>query len=462
MKQRFIFSCLRYVQPSWYQNLIPSMRDLIWVDYTHLSDDDKLLVDYDLKYVSKHAALRDAAYQAFQKGIMVRDRSQVLLFSGEEPLPVTDEYRFVRKYFHVFWAWYVLLVRLLLLNNPFVEIRGFMRTFRVARVNLFAKTKAYEGYEGYSGEMLERKPLVSVIIPTLNRYHYLRDVLDDLEKQTYSNLEIIVVDQSQPFDDSIYADRSLPLRVIQQTEMALWKARNEAVRHANGELILLYDDDSRVEDNWVEEHIRCLDYFRADISAGVSISAIGSKVPRHYSFFRWADQLDTGNALLRREVFERIGLFDRQFERQRMGDGEFGLRAYLQGITSISNPNASRLHLKAGKGGLRQMGSWDGFRPTSWWAPRPVPSVLYFIRRYFGDRLAVFDLLIKVPASILPLQYKRRPLLLVLASLFSLMLFPVVVIQVVRSWNVSSKMITAGPLVEPLLVNRQKNETVRT
>ena len=89
-----------------------------------------------------------------------------------------------------------------------------------------------------------------------------------------------------------------------------------------------------------------------------------------------SDQLDTGNVLLKRGVFKKIGLFDRQYEKQRMGDGEYGLRAYLEGFLNISNPYAQRLHLKVGTGGLRQMGSWDGFRPKNWFGPRPVPSVL--------------------------------------------------------------------------------------
>jgi GT2 family glycosyltransferase len=86
-------------------------------------------------------------------------------------------------------------------------------------------------------------------------------------------------------------------------------------------------------------------------------------VPQNYSFFRVSDQIDTGNVLIKRDVFQTIGLFDRQFEKQRMGDGEYGLRAYLEGFLNVSNPYAKRLHLKVGTGGLRQMGSWDGFRP---------------------------------------------------------------------------------------------------
>ena len=44
------------------------------------------------------------------------------------------------------------------------------------------------------------------------------------------------------------------------------------------------------------------------------------------------------NVLIKKVVFDKCGLFDRQFEKQRMGDGEFGTRIYLSGFKNISNP----------------------------------------------------------------------------------------------------------------------------
>ena len=84
--------------------------------------------------------------------------------------------------------------------------------------------------------------------------------------------------------------------------------------------------------------MQCLDYYDANISAGVSVSIKGAKVPENYSYYRLADQFDTGNAMLYRKVFKSCGLFDEQFEGMRMGDAEFGLRAYQTGFLSISNP----------------------------------------------------------------------------------------------------------------------------
>ena len=134
-----------------------------------------------------------------------------------------------------------------------------------------------------------------------------------------------------------------------------------------------------------------------------------------------------------------------------MGDGEFGMRVYLDDLKSVSNPLASCIDIKAGTGGLREMGSWDAFRPSTFFAPRPIPSVLYFFRHYFGNAASRFALLRTVPISIFPYQFKKNKPLLVLGSLISILILPLVIFQVCKSWYLSSKKLKEGALVESLV-----------
>jgi glycosyltransferase involved in cell wall biosynthesis len=291
---------------------------------------------------------------------------------------------------------------------------------------------------------------VSVIIPTLNRYPYLKDVLKDLEQQDYSNFEVIVVDQSEPFQEEFYDEFQLNINLIHQEEKALWLARNTAIKQSKGEYILLFDDDSRVDKDWITQHLKTLDFFKADLSSGVSISTQGAKVPANYAHFGISSQLDTGNVLLKKSVFKDLGLFDRQFEKQRMGDGEFGLRAYLSGYKNISNPYAKRLHLKVGSGGLRQMGSWDGFRPKKWLDPRPIPSVVYLFRSYHGNKAARWALLKTVPSSIMPYRYKSNSVMMLVGVLISIVISPLVFFQVWKSWSLASTKLKEGPMIEKI------------
>lgn len=443
-----IFTVLGLVKPTWYFNLQPR------IDHQYFPFPETLGVPLDDRYESEDARRRDGAWQIFHSGYIAPAREIHQQVDGDSwrsaTVPVADEYRFLVKYYHPAWSIFVYGMRVL----AGFGIAQEWRAWRKARKTMTRQPNftpwRYETYQQFQSQLVATQPYVSIVIPTLNRYEYLRDVLRDLGRQTYRHFEVIVVDQSSPYQSEFYADRPLQLRVWHQPERALWRARNEAIRQAQGDYVLLYDDDSRIEPDWIEQHLKALDFFQADISSGVSLSQVGDKIPAHYSYFRWSDQLDTGNAMIRREVFQRIGLFDRQFEGQRMGDGEFGLRAYLAGFRNVSNPMARRIHLKVAGGGLREMGSWDAWRPKSWLDPRPVPSVLYLIRKYFGDRTARVYLISTAPQAILPYRWKGRVKFLPLVLPLVVFFMPVLFWQALRSWRLASRKLIQGHMIEKL------------
>ena len=55
----------------------------------------------------------------------------------------------------------------------------------------------------------------------------------------------------------------LDINLIHQKVPGLWKARNLAIRNARGEYILFFDDDSRIGSDWIKEHLKSIDYFKA-------------------------------------------------------------------------------------------------------------------------------------------------------------------------------------------------------
>lgn len=446
-----IFSFYKYLQPIAYFNL-KSNKDFGYFPTIQQLDAVSFAYSIDTNYKSNIAQARDVAWTAFQQGFINKGYNSGLDIWKKESIPLQDEYIFLFKNFHKAWVYYVLLIRILTLHNPFSEIISFLKTKKTKRFDFSKNHYKYLDYELFDSKLLQEKPMVSVIIPTLNRYVYLKDVLCDLENQTYKNFEVIIVDQTDDFQEQFYKGWNLDLRFWFQEEKALWRARNEAIQSSKGKYILLYDDDSLVEANWIEEHLKTLDFFDADLSSGVSISTVGDEIPKHYSYFRWSDQVDTGNVLLKREVFEDIGLFDRQFEKQRMGDGEFGLRSYLAGYKNISNYRAKRVHLKVAQGGLRQMGSWDGWRPKKLLGPRPVPSVLYFSRKYYGTNLSKYYILHAILPSLVPYRFKKSKLLKVLSFALVPVLLPLICFQIIKSWHLASAKIIEGEKIETLKI----------
>ncbi|MEZ4802537.1 MAG: glycosyltransferase [Gelidibacter sp.] len=441
-----LFKFLTYLQPTHYFQLYKNNGQSVFPVISDLPDAIVKKCGLDKSYSSTIAQHYDASWRLIQSGYMGNHNT----YKTFETLAVVDEYRFARKYFSNFWVFYVLLIRVFSFKNPVTEFKGWYDTRFTRRNQLQDAHLNYEEWENFSSNLIKSSPKVSVVIPTLNRYSYLQDVLNDLEKQTYSNFEVIIVDQSQPYKPDFYKNFNLEIHLIRQEEKALWLARNTAIKAAKGTLIALSEDDVRVEADWIISHLKCLDFFDAKISAGV-FYPLNQSIPQSRSYFSLASQFATGNALLYKSIFHDVGLFDRQFEGQRMGDGEFGLRVYQQNYKSVSNPKAACVDVKAESGGLRFMGSWDAFRPTNLLAPRPIPSVLYFYRTYFGVYRTKLALLKIVPLSIMPYSFKNNQIMTLLGILISILILPFVLYQVYRSWRLSTVKLEQGQKI-PLLV----------
>lgn len=447
----FPFYFIKYINPTCYFNLHKfDNSHSYFLDIDKIDDDIKSKIKFDNGYSSNVISKIDAAFQLYNSGLIVLNTNFQLEMRNIIPT-VSDNYRFVRKNFHYGWSYFILFLRLLSFKNPFIEIISFLKNIFIIRNkscenDLFPITN-FNDFESCSLVAFKK---VSIVIPTLNRYDYLKEALMDLENQSYKEFEVLIVDQSDPFQPYFYNQFNLNIKLIRQEEKALWLARNTAIEKSTSDLIVMFEDDVRVDKDWLKNHIKCLDYFNVDISAGVFYPE-GSSIPKNRSYFKWAEQFATGNACIKKHVFQKIGLFDRVFERQRMGDAEFGFRAYLNGFKSISNPLSYCLDIKAPVGGLREKGgSWDSFRPKNIWDPRPVPSVLYVIRKYFGKRSSLYTILFNIPLSLLPYKLKRKSYLLPFYFILHLPILPLIFLQVIKSWNISTVMLRNGSKIDYL------------
>ena len=438
-----MFDYLKYIQPLWYYHLaFHAVNDSLLND---LFTQSVIHIESDKRYASEDAIKMDMVYRALQIGVIPQGTiSQNKNVKFQTITHRNDNYIFVAKYFGKAKLVYVLLLRMICLNNPILELLGFFKAIKVQKIDITLNHCAYEDFNTFQSQIMQLNPLVTVVIPTLNRYEYLKDVLKDLEGQDYQNFEVIICDQTDVIPDDFYSGWKLNIQLIKQEEKALWLARNRCIKQAKGEYILLFDDDSRVEPNWITNHLKCLDYFKVKVSAGVTHTLVGHGLGKKESYFHLSDVFDTGNSMVHIDVFKQIGLFDRQFEKMRMGDGEFGLRAILGGFLIVSNPYAMRIHLKVETGGLRQMGSWDALRPKSLFAPRPVPSVLYLARKYFGNTAAKFYLIQNIPFSFIPYKFKKSKYLKLVFLIILPLLIPLMLIAIMKSWMKSTSILIEG------------------
>lgn len=105
----------------------------------------------------------------------------------------------------------------------------------------------------------ETKPLVSIIIPTKNQYHYLRPCIESILKKTaYDNYEIIIVDNNSDEKDAIEYLKSLKkhkhIQVVPYNKPFNYStANNIGAKHAQGEFLLLLNNDTEIlHENWLD------------------------------------------------------------------------------------------------------------------------------------------------------------------------------------------------------------------
>lgn len=133
----------------------------------------------------------------------------------------------------------------------------------------------------------QKQPLVSIIVPVYNVHAYIDACVESLFRQTYMNLEIILVDDGS-VDGSAgvcdaYADRDGKVQVVHQTNGGPSAARNTGLDRARGEYIAFVDGDDVVSPYYIEELYQLLIRHHADIAACAYVRGKDSELQRHKS-----------------------------------------------------------------------------------------------------------------------------------------------------------------------------------
>ncbi len=114
------------------------------------------------------------------------------------------------------------------------------------------------------------KPLVSIIIPVYQVEKYLDRCVASVVNQTYTNLEIILVDDGSldncPAICDAWKERDPRIKVIHQQNGGLSVARNEGLKIATGEFIGFVDSDDWIEPEMVEILLSNMQATEADIA----------------------------------------------------------------------------------------------------------------------------------------------------------------------------------------------------
>ncbi len=208
--------------------------------------------------------------------------------------------------------------------------------------------------------------MISALICTRNRAKSLEMTLRRFYEQRFAgdySYELIVVDNDSTDDtgrviERWVARRPETTRHLFEGRRGLTYARNAAVAAARGEIIVFTDDDVLVSEDWLDEIHR---EFRADpallilsgkaLLANERLQRVASQAyeeRRYLDFSDGCDYVMGANMAFRRELFDRIGMFDVRLGAGRFFAGadevELVYRGLKDGVRMLYAPNVIVYH----------------------------------------------------------------------------------------------------------------------
>jgi len=148
-----------------------------------------------------------------------------------------------------------------------------LKNLVASRIAGFPTSKAIREYESFVSEVRERvtypQPLISLVVPIYNVENYLWSCLDSIAKQTYSNIEILLVNDGSPDGSATicqeFVAKDSRFRYIEKENGGLSDARNAGIAEAKGEFLSFVDSDDWIEPTYVEDLYRAALFNDAEV-----------------------------------------------------------------------------------------------------------------------------------------------------------------------------------------------------
>jgi glycosyltransferase involved in cell wall biosynthesis len=166
-------------------------------------------------------------------------------------------------------------------------------------------------------------PVISVVIPTYERAHLVSEAIASVLRQTYSNFELLVVDDgsSDETPEVVSSFKDERLRLVLVKHCGRSGARNEGVARARGEVVVFLDSDDRAEPDWLQELVLALDGPAAVACCGARFTTESREestdreqivMPRQFSsaYGNRVGLFLAGTFAVRRSVLVAIGGYD--------------------------------------------------------------------------------------------------------------------------------------------------------
>lgn len=123
---------------------------------------------------------------------------------------------------------------------------------------------------------MDKNPYISVIVPIYNVEKYLRKCVKSIIDQTYSNFELLLVDDGSTDSSGKICDecglQDERIKVFHKKNGGLSDARNYGMKHAEGAYFTFIDSDDYIGERYLEELLGLILEYQADVSVVPLIS----------------------------------------------------------------------------------------------------------------------------------------------------------------------------------------------
>lgn len=212
----------------------------------------------------------------------------------------------------------------------------------------------------FQTSMEKHTPLVSVLIPTYNAEKYITQALRSVLGQTYSNIEIIVVNDGSTDSTrellETYAKKGV--KVIHQSNKGQSAAANRAFYESQGELIKFFDADDLLSPDHIKIQVDALhnckntlafgEWARFYLNPAEAVFALNNNSAKLNPIDFWLKNhtmLQCALWLIPREILNKSGLWDEQLSL--INDLEFFTRVLMHSDNVKITPGA-RLYYRSG------------------------------------------------------------------------------------------------------------------
>ena len=145
-----------------------------------------------------------------------------------------------------------------ILNHSYIEKFKIILYFRLSQFPDSQVLKSYESFISVmSDSVMYSQSLISIIVPIYNVENYLRMCLDSIEHQTYSNIEVLLINDGSPDSSGEicqeYVARDSRFHYFEKENGGLSDARNYGIERSNGKYLTFIDSDDWVELTYIDD-----------------------------------------------------------------------------------------------------------------------------------------------------------------------------------------------------------------